>query len=135
MILVLLDGSKRAGTILSHVEEMAYHFQPKIVFMQIIESHHIGNGGVPITSYYTRKNAMKSKTKQKTSMLLVLVGGAIPTALILSSYYKLSAAFTVVASILLSMLFGSIALWVNANRAADGSEWWQDDSASGWRGY
>jgi len=78
---------------------------------------------------------MKPKTRQKTPFLLVLFGGAIPVTLILSSYYNLPEAFTVLALVLLSLLFGSMALWVFANRNANGSEWWQDDSASGWRGY
>lgn len=78
---------------------------------------------------------MKSKTRQKTHMLLVLVGGAIPTTLILSSYFKLPEAFAISAVVILALLFGSMALWTYANRETNGSEWWQDDSASGWRGY
>jgi hypothetical protein len=34
-----------------------------------------------------------------------------------------------------SLVFGSMAVWNHANAQATGSEWWQDDSCSGWRGY
>lgn len=78
---------------------------------------------------------MKPKTNHKTHMPIILVGGAIPTVLILSSYYRLPEAVTIMLVTFLSLILGSIALWAYANRQADGSEWWQDDSASGWRGY
>jgi nucleotide-binding universal stress UspA family protein len=38
-ILVPLDGSRRAEAILPHVEEMAYRFGAKVVFLQVIEPH------------------------------------------------------------------------------------------------
>lgn len=36
-ILVPLDGSKRAETILPHVEELAMRFDAKVIFLQVIE--------------------------------------------------------------------------------------------------
>lgn len=36
-ILVPLDGSRRAEAILPHVEELAHHFDAKIIFLEIIE--------------------------------------------------------------------------------------------------
>ena len=39
IILVPLDGSKRAEEILPHIEEMAHRFAAKVVFMQVVESH------------------------------------------------------------------------------------------------
>jgi nucleotide-binding universal stress UspA family protein len=39
-ILVPLDGSKRAESILRHVEELAYRFEAKVVFLQVVESPH-----------------------------------------------------------------------------------------------
>ena len=78
---------------------------------------------------------MTSKTRQKTHVLLVLIGGAIPLTFILSRYFGLQQKITVPLIVILSFIFGALALWVYANRQADGSEWWQDDHASGWRGY
>jgi nucleotide-binding universal stress UspA family protein len=40
-ILVPLDGSKRAEAILPYVEEMAQHFEAKVILLQVIESHSI----------------------------------------------------------------------------------------------
>ena len=37
-ILVPLDGSKRAESILRYVEELAYRFEAKVVFLQVVES-------------------------------------------------------------------------------------------------
>jgi hypothetical protein len=34
-----------------------------------------------------------------------------------------------------SILLGSMALWQHANDHATGSDWWQDDSCSGWCGF
>lgn len=78
---------------------------------------------------------MKTKTRVKRHLPLILVGGAIPTLLILSAYFKIPQAATIALVIILAIAFGSMALWSFANRNANGSEWWQDDSASGWRGY
>ncbi|NIR15816.1 MAG: universal stress protein, partial [Desulfobacterales bacterium] len=36
-ILVPLDGSKRAETILPHVEDLAQRYNAKVVFLQIVE--------------------------------------------------------------------------------------------------
>ena len=36
-ILVPLDGSKRAERILPHVEELAQHYDAKVVFLQVVE--------------------------------------------------------------------------------------------------
>ncbi|MCA9900912.1 MAG: hypothetical protein KC433_22140 [Anaerolineales bacterium] len=78
---------------------------------------------------------MKKIVSNKTYRRFALVGGLIPLLLILNIYYGLPDIVFVVLFIFLSLIFGSMALWVYANRHADGSEWWQDDSASGWRGY
>jgi len=78
---------------------------------------------------------MKLKTQWKKYLPLILVGGMIPTAIILSSYFAWPQAVSIPLVIVLSLIFASMALWAHANRKADGSEWWQDDSASGWRGY
>lgn len=40
-ILVPLDGSKRAEAILPHVEELAHHFDAKLIFLEIIEPQYV----------------------------------------------------------------------------------------------
>ncbi|MCB9419400.1 MAG: hypothetical protein H6667_06335 [Ardenticatenaceae bacterium] len=67
-------------------------------------------------------------------MPLVLIGGTIPALIILGRYFGLSHTMVIPVIVILSLVFGSVALWSYANRHIDGSEWWQDDSASGWRG-
>lgn len=37
-ILVPLDGSKRAESILSHVENLAGHFEAEVIFLKVVES-------------------------------------------------------------------------------------------------
>lgn len=71
----------------------------------------------------------------KKYWLLGSVGSAIPAILILGIYLNLAQALFVPLVIIFSLVFSSMALWSYANRKADGSEWWQDDNASGWRGY
>jgi len=36
-ILVPLDGSKRAETILTHVEELAQHFEAEVIFLEVVK--------------------------------------------------------------------------------------------------
>ncbi len=78
---------------------------------------------------------MKSKARWKKYLPLILVGGIIPVSIVLGRYFHFSQAVVVPFIVVVSLIFASMALWAYANRAADGSEWWQDDSASGWRGY
>lgn len=78
---------------------------------------------------------MKSKIRRKGYMPLILVGGAIPVLIVLSLLFHFPEAAVIIALIVLGIVFGSMAIWIHANNNADGSEWWHDDSASGWRGY
>jgi hypothetical protein len=78
---------------------------------------------------------MKSKIGRKKYIPLVLIGGAIPAILILSSYFGLSETAVIPLVSILILVFGAMALWAYANRPANHSAWWQDDNASGWRGY
>lgn len=77
---------------------------------------------------------MKIRSKYSNWALLV-IGGAIPAFILLSVYFRLSIAVFVPITVLLLFIFGSSALWLHANRRADEHQWWQDDHASGWRGY
>jgi hypothetical protein len=74
-------------------------------------------------------------TKTQNRWILAIIGGAIPVLIILSLNFDLTEAVFVPLVILLVFIFFSTALWFNANDHADGAEWWQDDEASGWRGY
>ena len=78
---------------------------------------------------------MKIKSRRKRNLPLLLAGGAIPAFIVLSIVFNFPDAAVITLLIVLGIIFCSMALWSFANRNADGSEWWQDDSASGWRGY
>lgn len=78
---------------------------------------------------------MTSRIGRKRILLLVLISSAIPSVIFLGSDFGLSPSASVPLIIVLSLATGATALWVYANRHVDGSEWWQDDSAGGWRGY
>ncbi len=49
-VLVPLDGSKRAETILPHVEDIALHYKARVVFLSVIEQPHtiVGPDGIYI---------------------------------------------------------------------------------------
>jgi ABC-type transport system involved in cytochrome bd biosynthesis fused ATPase/permease subunit len=78
---------------------------------------------------------MNTINRKRKLLPLILVGGAIPTLIVLAVVFELPQAAVIALLIILIIVFFSMALWSHANRNADGSEWWQDDSASGWRGY
>ena len=78
---------------------------------------------------------MGTRASWKKYSPLLLVGGAIPTVIILSSLFNWPKRAFIPVVVILSLIFAALALWAYANRKVDGSEWWQDESASGWRGY
>lgn len=78
---------------------------------------------------------MKTKNRVKRHLLLILIGGAIPVSVVLSAYFEIPQVITIPLLIILGIAFCTMALWTFANRKTDGSEWWHDDNASGWRGY
>lgn len=73
-------------------------------------------------------------TRSHVFRLLLLVG-AIPVVIVLGTYYHLGVSILVVAVVGLALLLGTLWLWYRANNGATGQEWWQDNNASGWRGY
>lgn len=77
---------------------------------------------------------MKYHTPRWKTVLASLEIMIIPGIILLGILLHLSQAFIVPAVIFLALLLGAFALWNRANKRADGSEWWQDDDASGWRG-
>lgn len=78
---------------------------------------------------------MRKKVWWKKYYLLILLGGAIPTVMLLSSLFSWPKRAIIPIIVILGLLFAAFTLWTYANREADGSEWWQDESASGWRGF
>jgi hypothetical protein len=63
-----------------------------------------------------------------------LRAAAMPAVFVAGRCFGIPATAVVRLVVLLALLVGTMALWAFANRRVDGSEWWQDDSASGWRG-
>ena len=73
---------------------------------------------------------------QKSSKLLpILLGAMVPVSILLGSYYHISLAVILIIAVVSGLLCASSTLWAFANEKATGNEWWQDDDASGWRGY
>ena len=70
-ILVPLDGSKRAETILPHVESMALRYDAKIVFLQIISP--VGEYQTLLAPDYRYKEAFEQHNKEAESYLTSLV--------------------------------------------------------------
>lgn len=65
----------------------------------------------------------------------IFVAALIPAVIILASLFGWSKVVSIPIVLLLGLISATMAMWVYANNRADGSEWWQDDDASGWRGY
>lgn len=63
------------------------------------------------------------------------LGGALVVGMMIGLYSGISSTVLIVAAVIGGLLLGWMALWQHANANARGDEWWQDDSASGWRGY
>ncbi len=78
---------------------------------------------------------MKRSANRIRRFLLFLVGGAIPVLLAIGMVLHLSPALLTAIVVVLGLILAAMWLWYQANRNATGDEWWQDDEASGWRGY
>jgi len=78
---------------------------------------------------------MKKSINRKRRGLLYFIGGAILVTLALGIVFQLSKVLITVLVLILGMIFAATWLWYHANLHASGDEWWQDDEASGWRGY
>ena len=78
---------------------------------------------------------MNSRSRRKSSILLVLIVGAIAAIILLGHYFGLAQSASIPVIVILVLFCGVVALWSHANRHTDGDQWWEDDSASGWRGY
>jgi hypothetical protein len=78
---------------------------------------------------------MMNRQMRRINFVIVLLGGMVLSAVVLGSYLNIPYAFILIFVIVTGLVLGTVSLWRYANQHADGSEWWQDDSASGWRGY
>ncbi len=78
---------------------------------------------------------MKRSTNRIRRFLLFLVGGAMPVILTIGMVLHLSSILLTAAMVVLGLILAAMWLWYRANQHATGDEWWQDDQASGWRGY
>lgn len=72
------------------------------------------------------------RTKQRRWLVI----GSTTILFLLIGAYLLGVALRFVIPVLVVSLLtmGAVAVWLRANAHATGHEWWQDDSASGWRG-
>lgn len=77
---------------------------------------------------------MQRANGRSTKKILSFLGAVLLTAMVLDMF-GVSHAALVVLSTAAVILLGAMALWSHATAVANGSEWWQDDDASGWRGY
>ena len=76
-----------------------------------------------------------SLQKKHSNFVAVLLVGLIVTAVTLGGYFQISPTFITIFVVIAGLILATVLLWSYANRQATGSEWWQDDTASGWRGY
>lgn len=77
----------------------------------------------------------EKRPEQGHRLLLWMVGASIPLLVVLGSMFDIPQRFIISYVVVAVLVFGSMALWAHANADAEGTEWWQDDDASGWRGY
>lgn len=83
-----------------------------------------------------KMNGIQMKTTKKQPWwLLIPVGGFVPLTLILGNEYDVSTRITIPIIVISTFMFSYMWIWMRANANATGDEWWQDDNASGWRGY
>ncbi|MCL4871997.1 MAG: hypothetical protein KJ063_23805 [Anaerolineae bacterium] len=78
---------------------------------------------------------MNLPSKRNHYWPLILTIGLFAAALITAHYFNIVPEIFIPLCLILGLLAGAMGLWAFANQKADGSEWWQDDEASGWRGY
>ena len=72
-ILTPLDGSKRAESILKHVEELARRFDAKVVFLQVIEPNTFIVGSE--TAFYAQYKEDVEKKKKQSEVYLAGIKG------------------------------------------------------------
>lgn len=78
---------------------------------------------------------MEKSKKHLRRWPLFLIGAAMLIVLAAGIIFQLSTALITVLLLIMGMILAAMWLWYQANLQASGDEWWQDDEASGWRGY
>jgi hypothetical protein len=78
---------------------------------------------------------MKQQTSRRDTLRKIAEFLIIPAIIVSGIIFHLSQSLVVPLVVILALLLGALGIWAHANKNADGSEWWQDDNASGWRGY
>ncbi len=78
---------------------------------------------------------MNQQNKSLTIPAIIALGGLTVLFAIFGHSLGVPSRAIVVLVVFVSMALFSAVIWVHAVDHADGSEWWQDDDSSGWRGY
>lgn len=76
-----------------------------------------------------------NRQTQRRYLVAVILVGFMATAVELGNSLGIPRSYIIIFLIIAGLILGTVLLWQHANNRATGSEWWQDDSASGWRGY
>ncbi|MCB8945529.1 MAG: hypothetical protein H6658_17405 [Ardenticatenaceae bacterium] len=77
---------------------------------------------------------MKSQLRRNGFVLVLLIGITL-AAIELGNYFAIPHNWLIIFAVIAGLIVAAISLWQYANRQVDGTEWWQDNDASGWRGY
>ena len=78
---------------------------------------------------------MEQQTSRRNTLLKIAEFLIIPAVIISGIIFHLSQSWIIPLVVILALVLGTVVIWAHANKGADGSEWWQDDDASGWHGY
>ncbi|MCA9917948.1 MAG: hypothetical protein KC445_08355 [Anaerolineales bacterium] len=78
---------------------------------------------------------MHKPHKRNMRFLLVCIAGIMALTLTAGLTLRLDITAITILLIFQGLIFAAIWLWHHANRHTTGQEWWQDNEASGWRGY
>lgn len=78
---------------------------------------------------------MDTHQRRQHWWLLPLVGAVSPIVTIMTFESMMSLEIAVAIVTMDILIFGAMAIWMRANHESKGTEWWQDDECSGWRGY
>ncbi len=78
---------------------------------------------------------MNQQKKSLTVPVIITLSGLTFLLAIFGHFWGISSKVIVVLVVFASMAVFPAVIWLHATDHADGSEWWQDDDSSGWRGY
>jgi hypothetical protein len=78
---------------------------------------------------------MKGRKKHKGIVALIVLAGITLLLVRIANDFHISPSITIPVITIVVIVLGAILWWVRITNTADGDNWWQDDNASGWRGY